>query len=178
MVNDMHARTQISQRGFTATELVVVVAIIGIMAAFAAPSMSKLMQTQKVRSVSYDLFADLTFARSEAISRGHNVEFKAVGATTDWIKGWTVTDVTATPNVQLRVQGQCTQAGALPTCVLADGLTFRADVSTVTFDRSGRSSGNASFDIEPTDATAVVDQKRCVKLDPSGRPRTLTGACA
>ena len=66
------------QHGFTAAEIVVVLAIVGILAAIAVPSMSKMLTTQAVRSAAYDLYADLTFARSEAIARGTNITF--VGA--------------------------------------------------------------------------------------------------
>lgn len=177
MVRTMSSRAPHTQRGFTATELVVVIAILGILAAFAAPSMTKLMVTQKVRSVSYDLFADLSFARSEAISRGHNVQIAAQTGGTDWVNGWTITDTSASPNVALRKQGPCTVSGATTDCAMVAGVTFTADVASLTFDRTGRTSQNASFNIVPTDTSALTDQKRCIKMDPSGRPRTLTGAC-
>jgi len=71
------------QAGFTATEILVVIGIVGILAAIAVPSMSKMIQTQSVRSASYDLQADLTYARSEAISRATNVTItEAAGGTT------------------------------------------------------------------------------------------------
>ena len=177
MVSAMTLRGLRSQRGFTMTELVIVMAILGILAAFAAPAMSRFLQTQRVRSIAYDLFADLSFARSEAISRGHNVTVQSVNGT-DWNQGWTVTDTTAAPAVQLRVNGQCTGASPPSPCRLADGVTFVADQAAVTFDRSGRAGATVSFNIAPTDLSATDDQKRCVKLDMTGRPKSSTGVCA
>lgn len=172
----MTQRTRQPQRGFTAVELLVVIAILGILAAFATPSLSKFMQTQKVRTLAYDLFADLSFARSEAISRGHNVQVLSVNGT-NWNSGWTITDITANPTTQLRVNGPCTGATPPSPCLLATGVAFTADQGSLTFDRSGRTSAVANFNIAPTDPSATIDQKRCVHIDTSGRPKSSNGTC-
>ena len=80
--------------GLTVIEAMVVVGIIAILAGFAAPSMNQLIRTQKVRSISYDFFADLTYARSEAIARGHNVGIASKDGVNWGSKGWMVRDLT------------------------------------------------------------------------------------
>lgn len=164
------------QRGFSAIELLVVITIVGILAAFAVPSMRSLMMTQKVRSMAYDLFSDLTYARSEAIARGHNVLVQSAGGNTDWSGGWVVTDVSVNPTQQLKIKS-CIGTP----CVLTSGVSATGNVANLTFDRSGRWSSavatKLAFSILSTDSSATTDQKRCVSLDPSGRPRSATGAC-
>lgn len=150
------------QAGFTAAEILVVLTIVGIIVAIAVPSLSNMLQTQAVRSASYDLNADLTFARSEAISRG--VSVSVIGtATTDYKKGWSIE--VAGPST-LRTQGSRDSK-----------ITFVANMGTITFDRTGRvTTGAAQWEIKPT-GTSQDYQKRCIKLDPSGRPRTNEGVC-
>jgi prepilin-type N-terminal cleavage/methylation domain-containing protein len=154
-----------AQLGISLIEIIVVIAIIGILSAAAFPSMSILIRTQKVRSAAYDLFADLTYARGEAISRGRDVLMFSAGGGNDWIGGWTIRDANG---AVLRIQGQG-----------SSGMVFTADAASVTFERNGRTSaGIVSFTIRPTDATAPDDQKRCVRIDPSGRARTANGVCS
>jgi type IV fimbrial biogenesis protein FimT len=154
-----------AQRGFTITEALTVVVILGILVAFAAPSMKDLLRTQRVRAISYDLFADLSFARSQAITLGHNVQVASSGGGTDWLSGYSIVDTTA--NRTLRVQSAADSS-----------IAFTADAATFTFDRSGRvSAGTISFAIAPTDATAPATEKRCVHIDPSGRARSHDGTC-
>lgn len=153
------------QRGFTAVEMMVVVAILAIMAAFALPAMNQLIRTQKVRSLAYDLFADLTYARSEAIARGHNVGI-ASGGGTDWgVNGWEIRDITANPPTLLRRQG------AAP-----PKIKFTADAGTLIFQPNGRIVGTVTFSIAPVES-APDDQKRCIRISPSGKPNSTTGPC-
>ncbi len=58
------------KRGFTLIELVVVIAIVGIMAAIAIPYFSKMIADQRLRSAAQTLVSDLTYMRSEAITQG------------------------------------------------------------------------------------------------------------
>jgi type IV fimbrial biogenesis protein FimT len=149
--------------GFTVIEAMVVVAIIAIVAGFAAPSMNQLIRTQKVRSISYDFFADLTYARSEAIARGHNVGIASKGGTNWGVNGWMVRDLT--DDVLLRDQGP-----------RSSGVSFTADTNSLIFVPTGRTAANAAFTIKPVES-APDDQKRCIRITPSGRPNSTTGAC-
>jgi type IV fimbrial biogenesis protein FimT len=153
-------------RGFTLPEMLTVIMIIGILAAFAFPAMTKFLATQAVRSASYDLFADLIYARSEAIARGTTVTVQGTSST-DFKLGYTITENSG-PTL-LRSQP-----------ARDSNLQFTASQNAVTFDRSGRASTQIFFNIIPgSTVTNPQDyMKRCIRLDPSGRPKSSEGACA
>ncbi len=154
------------QAGFTATEILVVIGIVGILAAIAAPSMSKMIQQQSVRAASYDLNADLVYARSQAITRATNVTITGASST-DFNRGWAITE--AAGGTTLRTQGSRTGK-----------ITFTGNANVYTFDKTGRVTvgAPAQWAIAPTESGAQDYMKRCVKLDPSGRPRTNEGVCS
>jgi type IV fimbrial biogenesis protein FimT len=64
--------------GFTSIELMVTVAIVGVLAALAAPSFQTLMERWRVRQVVSDLESSLQFARSEAIKRNGGVVMQKI----------------------------------------------------------------------------------------------------
>lgn len=63
------------QAGFTMMELIVVVAIAGILASLAAPAFSSFINSTKQSSITSQLYSDLNRARSEAIKRNSRVLF-------------------------------------------------------------------------------------------------------
>jgi type IV fimbrial biogenesis protein FimT len=77
-----------SSAGFTAIELMVVVSILGVLAALAGPSFTPLIERWRVRSAAEDLISTLYYARSEAIKAGGDITIDATGG---WDKGWKVT---------------------------------------------------------------------------------------
>jgi type IV fimbrial biogenesis protein FimT len=62
--------------GLTVIELMVVVAMVGVLIALAAPSMRGLMSTQRVKSINAELVTDLQFARGEAARRNRDVHMR------------------------------------------------------------------------------------------------------
>ncbi|MDO5623466.1 MAG: GspH/FimT family pseudopilin [Pseudomonadota bacterium] len=92
-------------RGFTAVELLVVIAILAVLASLAAPSFRPMIERFRVRQASEALQSTLYLARSEAIKRGGSVVVQKLpnnsnGCTTainndDWNCGWLVCDTSA-----------------------------------------------------------------------------------
>lgn len=89
-----------AQRGFTAIELMVVVAIVAILAALAAPSFTPLIERWRVRSAAEDLTSTIYYARSEAIKRGGGVIIDATGG---WGNGWKVTHTVGGATTDLQI---------------------------------------------------------------------------
>lgn len=68
----------------------VVVVIVGILAAVAIPSFRELIATQRVRSVTSDIAGDLVSARVEAIKQQRRVVVERVTSGTSWKDGWRI----------------------------------------------------------------------------------------
>lgn len=88
--------------GFTAIELLVVLAIAALLAALATPSFATMLQSWRVRQATEALQSTLYLARSEAIKRGGRVVIQKIANNTsgctsatsaaDWDCGWFACD--------------------------------------------------------------------------------------
>jgi type IV fimbrial biogenesis protein FimT len=150
--------------GFTLVELAVVLGIVSILAAAAAPGFRSFIDAMEAKDVSMELVADLTHARSEALKRNASVTMTPQDG--DWSHGWQV----RTGDIVLRARS-ATRAG----------LSLTAPAGGVTYLPSGRLStsdavtDNAAWSITPANPQVAA---RCVVVTPTGSARAKRGGCA
>lgn len=153
-----------AESGFTLPELMIVLAVAGVLAALAVPSFQSLTQSQQIKNASFELFSSLSLARSEAIKRNANVTVAPVVAG-DWGQGWTITSATG-------AAGDIKSQSALKGVVITPG-----GAGGVVYARTGRASPAATFqiDVSPVDAGL----RRCIYIGLTGMPRSVkqTAAC-
>lgn len=92
-VVSVSSRTSVLKtRGFTLIEAMVVVAIVTILGAIAAPSFRDLLRGNRLSAVSSALQVSLSLARSEAVKRGTDARVTVAANSTAgrWDNGWTV----------------------------------------------------------------------------------------
>lgn len=164
-----------AQIGFTIIELMMVMVIVGILAAIGAPSLRDMIIKARVRTVSSDVYASLVFTRSEAIKRNATVRLQPICATstatapvvpptvspcaaTDWVNGWTVV---ATGGTILEAKD--------PPAIVA-----WAAPASIAFSGNGRAIGTTDivFTVRSTEYPSVP--MRCITISPSGRPNIKT----
>lgn len=157
-------------RGFTLLEIMVVVAILGILAAISLPAFRSFIVGQGIKSAAFDLMATLTLARSEAIKRNTTI---AVTPNGNWQDGWTVAFGTA-PNITVISQKSALKSGLVVTC--STGGTAAACPANVTYNDSGRLSAAApSFIVSSAETTSVAS--RCISITLSGLPTGKKVGC-
>lgn len=146
--------------GFTLPELLLTVAIIGILLAIAGPSFTSLMASQRTRGIGTDLYLALAKARSEAIKRNTAVTLSAKNG--DWLNGWEIVNPAAA-------------ASKLEDHVPVTGIGISASATSVVYLSTGRIRGNArpTFDLSDSGTSTHV----CVSVDLSGLPTQKSSSC-
>lgn len=136
--------------GFTAIELMVVLALIGILVAVAAPSFTDFFARKRVESVTSELGTDLQYARSEAVAR--NAAVRLTFGTGCYVIHTQPTGASAS---------SCSQADGVASTMGSNGSgETAADIKTVKL-RSGTSaafagnSGLSYIEFEPVRGSAT-----------------------
>lgn len=150
----------VAQGGFTLIELMFSVVLLVILIALAAPSLRDIVRDQRVKTATFDVYASLVFARSEAIKRNANINIIPTGA--DWAGGW---------QVQVQTGGTVLKTQNVLNGLKIMGSTGGAEVNvgTITYQRDGRLTATPPMIVvQSSESTSIT--ARCVRLDVSGRP--------
>ncbi len=157
--------------GFTLIELMIVLAIAGILAAITYPSMTTSIANNRVRSHSQDIQGILQFARSEAISRGETV---TITPASNWQNGASLT----IDGVEIKrlppLSGNSMIASAGSLSFTARGL-YNGGAITITHENASNSSTITIGSGGATSvATAVYSASEHTAPDSDSEPDTET----
>ncbi|KXU89454.1 type II secretion system protein GspH [Caballeronia megalochromosomata] len=175
--------TRASNQGFTLVELCVVLAVMAVLATFAAPSFVAWQMRDQVDARSRALFSSLSLARAESVRRGARVTLCRIDASrhclaagrsceagiTDWSCGWGLFVDRDGAATLLHMQPAMTSIAIAAT---STELSFTPPAGQVI-------GGFRSFDFGPRGAGAAANtaSRRCIRLAAGGRARMTQGAC-
>lgn len=145
---------KLKQAGLSLIEMMIAVAIIGLLAVVAIPSYSTWIQNTKVRTAAESILNGIQKARSEALSRNTPVRF-SLGANS----AWTVTCVTA---------AKCADK---PGGLLEARSNTEGNTSTVIINSGGAT--DVVFDNLGIKSTVVAGQIAQVDVDADNADRDL-----
>jgi type IV fimbrial biogenesis protein FimT len=185
-MQDKSHRLQLNhESGFTLIEVMVSLAILGILAALAAPSFSDSIKKYRVKAIKDDLIASMQMARTEAIRRGRAVGLIRENAATDctvngasWNCGWRIVVDTsgdrAIDNSERNDPANILQVTTIP---LGYNVTHTGDTNQMIYNVWGQATGvGQSFVISNSadGSTGAATVTVCVSA--GGRIRSVKGA--
>ena len=176
-------------RGFTLVELMIVLAIAGILLGSAAPSFTGLIRSVRLTSATNDLFAGFLLARSEAVKRHARVAIcksangVACAPAGGWEQGWIVFHDANNNGAREASEAVLSQAQALPGELrLSGNLTVARYVSySPTGETKFAGGGFQAGTLTVCHASSKAGDARQIIIAAGGRPRvqkTRVARCA
>jgi type IV fimbrial biogenesis protein FimT len=160
-------------KGFSLVEIMVGVAIIGLVTAVALPSFSEWIRNVRIRSAAEAVLAGVQVARTEAIRRNTPVVFTLLPAA-DATLLWRVGCVTVTATCPASIHTRPLREGGLLTSGGAMTVSFDAGADTqVRFDSFGRATnlaGASAWNVESSDSYSGERPQR-ILVDVGGSSR-------
>lgn len=161
-------------KGFTLIELMVTLAILGIIVGLAAPAMSDFVVRQRVSSQASELILALALARSEAVKQGIDIAVLPVtNAGTGWSDGWCVGPATGAT-----AMNNCGDPDRIRNFDAAKGVNLSSDFLQsgggviLFFRRDGtcpNCDGARNFTITSPKLKVTGDDARCIDISRLGR---------
>lgn len=165
----MISNSNLRQSGFTLLELVVTIAIAGILLSLAVPGFSNLIQNNRQVSHTNEFVASMHLTRSEAVKRGQVVRMTAADASdssNEWGPGWSVwvdlnSDSTMDAGEQLRAAIDLTDNITLDSTGDVGEYRYNADGSLAV--------AGANDDMDICDSSRSGETRRRISTSANGR---------
>ncbi len=166
----MRKRLIFASMGFTLTEFLVVIALLGILISIAIPGFSELIVRNRLATSTNDFISALNLARSEAIKRGQIVVVRKTGQT--WEQGWRVfVDIDRSTNAKTNNFNIGKDLELRVFSALTDTYTLRGNnnfINFISYQPSGRSNNIGSFALC---ADQDVTRSKLIVINTTGRIR-------
>lgn len=146
-----------NNHGFTLIELVVTLAVIGILFATAAPDIMFTTSSNRLSTQYNDMRADFAFARNEAVTQNVAVTISSGG---NWSTGWTI----GTPSKTLRITETKT------------GASIISAVTSFIFNSDGTANASAPTTFTVCDNHRAGDYGKQLVVNVAGRARLVKNA--